>query len=91
MPALPDWNVIAAVIFGIFVLYFISRLFFKPLKVIFYALLHLVLGGAVIFLYNLVGPLWGLPIGLNVISALIVGLMGLPGLGMLVALQYIFG
>ena len=90
MPVLPDWNVIAAVIFGLFVLYFISRLFLKPLKVIFYALLHLVLG-AVIFLYNLLGSLWGLTIGFNVISALIVGLMGLPGLGMLVALQYILG
>ncbi len=89
MPVLPDWNVIAAVIFGLFVLYFISRLFLKPLKVVFYGLLHLVAGGAVIFLYNLLGPLWGVTIGFNVISALIVGLMGLPGLGMLIALQYV--
>ncbi|NLY38567.1 MAG: SigmaK-factor processing regulatory BofA, partial [Firmicutes bacterium] len=38
----------------------------------------------------LVGTHWGLTIGLNVISALIVGIMGLPGLAMLIGLQYIF-
>lgn len=90
MPALPDWNVIAAVIFGLFVLYFISRIFFRPLKIVLAALMHIIIGGAVVFLYNLVGALWGLTIGLNVITALVVGLMGLPGLGMLIALQYIF-
>ncbi len=90
MPAMPDWNVIAAAVFGLFVLYFISRIFYRPLKIIFSALLHLIIGGVVIFLYNLVGILWGLTIGFNVISALIVGIMGLPGLGMLIALQYIF-
>ena len=90
MPALPDWNVIAAVVFGLFVLYFISRIFYRPLKIVFSTLLHVVLGGAAIYLYNLVGALWGLTIGFNVISALIVGIMGLPGLGMLIALQYIF-
>ncbi len=89
MVSMPDWNVIAALIFGMFVLYFLSRLFYRPLKLIFRALLHIALGGVAIFLYNLVGTYWGLTVGLNVISSAIVGVMGLPGLAMLIGLQYI--
>jgi inhibitor of the pro-sigma K processing machinery len=84
-----DWNLIAAIIFGLFVLYFLSRIFYRPLKLLFRALLHIVLGGVVILIYNLVGAIWGLGIGLNLASALIVGVMGLPGLGMLVALRHL--
>jgi inhibitor of the pro-sigma K processing machinery len=87
----PEWNVMAAIVFGLFVLYFLSRLFYRPLKLIFTALLHLLLGGALIFLYNLAGAFWGITIGLNIISALIVGIMGLPGLAMLIGLQYFLG
>lgn len=85
----PDWNLIAAAIFGLLVIYFLSRLFFKPLKLLLKAILHIVLGGTMIVLYNMVGAAWGLTLGLNLISALVVGVMGLPGLGMLVALRYV--
>jgi inhibitor of the pro-sigma K processing machinery len=53
-------------------------------------LLWTILGGAVIYLYNFAGVLWGLAIGLNVISAFVVGVMGLPGLGALIGLKYLF-
>ncbi len=85
-----DWNVIAAAIFGLFVVYFLSRAFYRPLRIVLRGILQIVLGGAVIFLYNLVAAMWGLTVGLNLITALIVGMMGLPGIGMLVGLQYIF-
>ena len=88
---MPDWNVIAAVVFGLFVLYFLSRIFFQPLKLLFKVGLHVLAGGALILLYNLVGGSWGLQLGLNVFSALAVGVMGLPGLLMLMALRYVLG
>jgi len=87
---IPDWNIVAAAVFGICVLYFALRMFYRPLKVVFRTLLCILLGGAAILLYNVVGSFWGLTIGFNVISAFIIGIMGLPGLGMLVALRYIF-
>jgi inhibitor of the pro-sigma K processing machinery len=90
MSDIPDWNLIAAAIFGLFVLYFILRMFYKPLKIVFITLMHIIMGGAVIILYNLAGSVWGLTVGFNVISAFIIGVMGLPGLGMLIALRYIF-
>lgn len=85
-----DWNLIAAVIFGLFMLFFLSRIFYKPLKLLLRVLLWTVLGGIIIYLYNFAGAIWGLAVGLNVISAFFVGVMGLPGLGALVALKHLF-
>lgn len=89
MPDWVDWNLAAAIAFGLFMLYFILRAFSKPLKLFLQMLLWIALGGAAIFLYNLVGAGWGLAVGLNVISAFIVGTMGLPGLGALIILKYL--
>jgi len=74
----PDWNLVAAIIFGLFMLYFLLRIFYKPLKLFLQVLLWTILGGALIYLYNFAGALWGLAIGLNVISAFIVGIMACP-------------
>ncbi|HOA35981.1 MAG TPA: pro-sigmaK processing inhibitor BofA family protein [Bacillota bacterium] len=85
-----DWNLVAAVIFGLFMLYFLSRVFYKPLKLLLRLLLWTVAGGVLIYFYNFAGAVWGLAVGLNVISAFIVGVMGLPGLGALIGLKYLF-
>ncbi len=85
-----DWNLAAAAAFGLMAIIFLSRIFYKPLKLLLRALLWTALGGVMIYLYNFAGVLWGLAIGLNVISAFVVGVMGLPGLGALVALKYLF-
>lgn len=85
-----DWNMAAAVAFGLIMIVVLARVFYKPLKLFFRALLWTILGGVVIYLYNFAGNLWGLAIGLNVVSAFVVGVMGLPGLGALIALKYLF-
>jgi inhibitor of the pro-sigma K processing machinery len=89
LTSLPDWNLLAAAVFAIFVLYFLSRMFYRPLQIILKAGCRLLLGGAAILLFNLVGAYWGITVGLNIYSTLIVALMGLPGLGMLIALTFI--
>lgn len=85
----PDWNIVAAVLFGLVVLYFLSRIFYQPLKFVFKALMLMFVGGIMILLFNLAGGIWGFSIGVNLISAFIVGVMGLPGLGMIAVLQYV--
>ncbi len=85
-----DWNLVAAAAFGLFMLLFLSRVFYKPLKLFLRTVLWTALGGLAIYLYNYAGAFWGLAIGLNVISAFVVGVMGLPGLGALIALKYLF-
>lgn len=84
-----DWNLVAAALFGLLMLIFLARVFYKPLKILLRILLWTVMGGTVIYLYNLIGEGWGLAVGLNLISAFIVGVMGLPGLGALITLKYL--
>ena len=43
-----------------------------------------------LFLINLLGAKVGVNIGINPLTALIAGFLGLPGIVMLVLLQYIF-
>lgn len=88
---MPEGNVIAAAVFGLFVLYILSRVFYQPLRILLRIGGHLLIGGGLIVVYNLAGSVWNLTIGLNPISALVVGLMGLPGLVMLVVLRHLLG
>lgn len=48
-------------------------------------------GGLGIWLVNLVGGLFGLHLGLNPVSAVVVGLLGLPGLIALGIMRWILG
>jgi inhibitor of the pro-sigma K processing machinery len=60
-------------------LFIFGRLFIVPLKKILKLVINSVLGGVCIFLINLIGASFGFHIGLNVLTSLIVGLLGLPG------------
>jgi inhibitor of the pro-sigma K processing machinery len=44
-------------------------------------------GLALLWLFNLVGGLAGMHIGLNLLTGLIVGALGLPGFGLILLLQ----
>ena len=53
--------------------------------------LNSILGGILIFVINLIGASFGFHIGINIITAIFVGFLGLPGAGLLVILQIILG
>lgn len=59
----------------------------RPLGALLRLLLHSLLGLAGIWLFNLAGGLIGVQVGLNLFTALTVGLLGLPGFGLLLLLQ----
>ena len=67
-------------------IFIIGKLLFVPLKMIFKLILNSILGGILIWLINLVGITWGLHIGINVITMLTVGLLGVPGAVLLTVL-----
>lgn len=68
-------------------LFIFGRLFIVPLKKILKLVINSVLGGVCIFLINLIGASFGFHIGLNVLTSLIVGLLGLPGVVCLVIVK----
>ncbi|NSW91762.1 MAG: pro-sigmaK processing inhibitor BofA family protein [Firmicutes bacterium] len=61
-----------------------------PLKILLKLIYKVVIGGTIIFLFNLIGRFFGVQIALNIISALFIGFLGFPGLILLITLKIIF-
>lgn len=64
-------------------------LFRRPLGLLLRLLARSALGLAGLWVFNLAGGLIGVQVGLNLFTALTMGLLGLPGLGLLLLLQCI--
>ena len=78
----------ALVILGcIIVLWIIGKIFSVPLKALFKLIINSVLGGLLIFIINLIGAVWNFHIGLNIVTAILVGIWGIPGAVLLVILK----
>lgn len=68
-------------------LFLFGRLFIVPLKKILKLVVNSVLGGLCIFIINMIGANFGFHIGLNVLTSVIVGFLGLPGVVCLVIVK----
>lgn len=73
-----------ACIIGIII---IGKIFIVPIKIICKLIINSILGVILLYIINLVGSMWGLHIGINVITALIVGILGIPGAILLTILK----
>lgn len=60
-------------------LFLFGRIFIIPIKKILKLVINSILGGATIFLINLIGSAFEFHIGLNIFTSILVGLLGLPG------------
>jgi inhibitor of the pro-sigma K processing machinery len=81
-------STVFGVLFIILLLFIVGQVFWKPLAILFKIGLRLILGGLFLFLVNLVP---NLSLGVNLASALTVGLLGLPGFLLLIALKAVVG
>jgi inhibitor of the pro-sigma K processing machinery len=68
----------------------LGRVFLVPMKVMLKFVYNALLGGIIIIIINFVGCLIGFKIALNVFTALIIGLLGIPGIFLLIVLKFIF-
>ncbi len=68
-------------------LFLIGRFFIWPLKTILKLILNSILGGILIFIINIIGNVFGLHIGLNYLTAIIVGILGIPGAILLILIK----
>ena len=73
-----------------FVVLGVIQLFSAPLRLALKVLLNTLLGFAALFLLNLTSGLTGLTLGLNLFNALTNGVLGIPGLALLVLLKLVF-
>lgn len=74
-----DISVFLTYVGAILLIFIFGRLFVWPLKLILKLAVNSLIGGLLIFLFNLAGSSFGIMIPLNMFNAVIVGILGLPG------------
>jgi inhibitor of the pro-sigma K processing machinery len=82
-----DLNLVIAFIFGLLLLYLLVRVLYLPLRIFLKLLGNALVGGILLAIFNAVGSLWGLTIGINVFTAFLTGILGIPGIILLLILQ----
>jgi len=73
---------------GLALIVLIVKIFATPLKWLFKLALNTAIGFVALFLLNFFGAYIGLSLGMNWMNALVVGVLGLPGVILLLLLQY---
>lgn len=84
-------NTIIIYIACICFLFIFGRIFILPIKSILKLVLNSILGGLIIYIINVIGGLFAFHIGLNYITAILVGILGIPGAMLLVILKIFIG
>lgn len=77
------------IITGCIILLMATCTFFKiPILKIIKLIINSILGGCLIFIINIVGAKWGIHIGLNIITSILIGICGIPGAMLLLAIKF---
>ena len=61
----------------------------KPLKMVLRVVLNSVLGFGALWLLNATAAVTGISLGLNLFNALTIGVLGVPGLGLLLLVKWV--
>ena len=72
---------------GVIGLFLVFRCMQKPFKLIFRLLISSALGGLMLILLNTFGAAWGLTLAVNPVTALISGMLGVPGVAALLFIK----
>ena len=85
-------SVVEKIALGLVLLFLVVmclRLFAAPLKLALKVLLNSALGFGAVWLLNLTTAVTGLSLGLNLFNAVIIGILGIPGFGLLLLVQWV--
>lgn len=85
-------SIVEKVALGLVILFLavaIVRLFSAPLKIALRVALNSALGFGAVWLLNLTTAFTGLSLGLNLFNAVTIGILGIPGLGLLLLMQWV--
>ena len=85
-----DMTSIMAYATGLVLIFVFCRIFIKPIKWMIKLLINGILGGLILAAVNFVGGFAGITVLINPMSALISGLLGVPGVILVIILQYIY-
>lgn len=85
------WELVAAFGLGLALLYWVGYLLVVPTRFVWRMMACGVLGGIALWVLNQLSGFTGITVAVNPFTALTVGALGVPGLGMIIALQFILG
>ena len=74
---------------AVFAIVLLLKIIAAPIRLGYKLLINLACGYALLFLFNLLSSLTGFVLDLNLVTAAVVGLFGLPGLALLLAIRLI--
>ena len=85
-----DYKVMLAYLVGIIFIFVLGRMLLAPAKVVVKLIANTLLGGLVLFAINYIGGMFNFHMAFNIVTTLIVGFLGLPGIGLILMLDYLF-
>ena len=86
MDALQSTGTVIIIAVLIIILFFILK---TPVKIILKLILNTVIGFGALFLINYLGGMIGISIAVNWLNAVIVGVLGVPGVALILLLQWL--
>ena len=72
-------------------LFLIGRVFALPVKKVLKLVFNSILGGGLIYVINIIGSSFGFHIGLNLVTSITVGILGIPGAIALILIKLLIG
>jgi inhibitor of the pro-sigma K processing machinery len=70
-------------------LFLVLKIFTAPIRILFKLALNTILGFFALILINFFGSMIGVTIGVNLVNALVIGCLGVPGVGLLLLLKWL--
>jgi len=83
------WEISAYILAAIIAI-IVLKIFSKPMKNVLWLCINSLLGGVGLFIFNTVLSPSGFTIAVNIVTASVCGLLGIPGLILLIILKLIF-
>lgn len=86
-----ETNTIITYLACIVFLFIFGKIFVLPVKKILKLVINSLLGAVLIYIINLIGSAFNFHIGINIITSIFVGILGIPGAILLVLLKVFLG
>lgn len=80
-------NLVMAIIFLLIIVLIIAQLIMKPLKLVWKLIINSVIGLVLLMLTNYIGAFFNFGLPLNILTVLISGFLGVPGILLLICFQ----
>ena len=84
-------QLVFAGLFLVFLIYLVGKIVVKPFRLIFKIFFNSLFGVLLLWGYNFIGNFIGIVIPINVFTVLLSGFLGIPGLIVLIILNFILG